>query len=444
MTDLIPKQQHHLDPQAKRQMLLMAYTAIMKKLGQPTGGLKAIIDQLPAHQVDSEWESIVDGSVSKTTKVLTRGDRLDAGDIEGIKNIFQGIVGPFVTQYRGQVPKADLDWAQKEIRQFFGQLADKLDALPAKPERPALPGKRLQLKGHTMRKLSSLARVAVKPDAGTPGKPVQELLKSEDPLHTVPDDQFVYWKDVRDSYREIAEQLKPMFAGKDKISVKQLKDMIGSFEPSDPKFWISMTKWDGGQKDLRYDQIVVQLNLGPDLIAEIKKDKIAYDFFNDFFEKFAHGGHPMHNQTVAWARVYRLPDKWIIEEVQSDLFGGSTKIRDIMHGTTNEILEGFSDEEKKHLEQFWTEHLIDWDKKLVSTIISMAREAGAKDIWMFDEDYKKKYLKSESKAERTYKVIPRDFGFKRQPLEIDNQKIGAWHRVVATFRQQLTARYALR
>ena len=282
-----------------------------------------------------------------------------------------------------------------------------------------------------------VAKVTVTPEAPDP--------LETDPLLTTSEDLQVQLRDIKDQFPvPVVEWLKrEVFKGRTAIKVGDLKALIRGL-PGDPKLWVSVDQWWGAQKVLKAKQAVVQLNIGPDMIAEIKADPLAYRFFTDFFKLTRNSGHPVNNQTVAWCRVYEGPDHWIVEEIQSDLFGASTKIRDIMHGTTNEILEGFSDEEKKHLEQFWTEHLIDWDKKLVSTIISMAREAGAKDIWMFDEDYKKKYLKSESKAERTYKVIPRDFGFKRQPLEIDNQKIGAWHRVVATFRQQLTARYALR
>lgn len=259
-------------------------------------------------------------------------------------------------------------------------------------------------------------------------------------LAKISDTKKIYWKDVRAKFPEISDFLnKNLFKGKADITVKQLKDLISTFNIEDAdRYWISLDKWSGMQRELSDPQMVVQLNLSEKTLNEIKEHSVATDFFDDFFQSFSGGMHPMHENTLAWARVYKFPEKWVIEEIQSDLFGGDTKVsKRAANSKISSILDTFSAEEVASLGKFLTEKFTDWDKQLVSAIFEMARDQGVKELWIFDEDVKKKVLQSKSKLKRYYKVIPRDLGFKKETFEHDDRKIPAWRRVVARKTNQL-------
>jgi hypothetical protein len=265
---------------------------------------------------------------------------------------------------------------------------------------------------------------------------VKELLDHERTIENTPDTLHIFWADVKKAYPELENHLKPLFKGKDRLPVADLKELMNKVPQETAKFWLSQTSWDSHlQRDLgmAHPQIIFQFNIGKQLVADIHKDPLLRSFWNAYTELTVNNPlHPNHSQTVAWARVYPMADKYVIEEVQSDLFGGSVRLRDVSTTDISDIMKDYSAEEKKKIEEFFHKHFVDWDKKLVASIIAHARKNGVKDIWMFDEDVKKKHLKSESKLDRFYKVLPRDMGFKRSTLNVDDMSFGGWHRVVAT------------
>lgn len=290
---------------------------------------------------------------------------------------------------------------------------------------------------HKYRTVSAVMEGAVDVDP-TDEAPTDLVEKLAREYKDIPKDGHVYWKDVRSAYPDIASMLqKEFFKGRDKLAVKDIVKLIDGIEPDD-SFWISLDRWDGMQKDLNQEQIVVQLNLDKRLLNEIEKNKTAFEFFSRFYDEILEGEHPVHGQTIAWARVYKFPDKWIIEEIQSDLFGSSPKIADVANEHIESILDFFDSKEQAVLGDFFTKHFKDWDSKLVATVIEMARNEAVKDIWIFDEDYKKRYLKSKSKLKRYYKTVPRDFGFKRATLKVQDKEIPAWHRAVAQLKGEYT------
>lgn len=254
-------------------------------------------------------------------------------------------------------------------------------------------------------------------------------------LENIPEDKKVYWVDVKRTYPEIAEKIKFLFKGRDSISIGDLKkEMI---DQRDELFWLSEDIWDEDLQAELYDvceesQKVLQLNLNADLISKIKQDKIFDSFFSNFSRLMGGSRHPTHTQTIAWIRYYKFPAFWVVEEIQSDLFGKSTKINDMTGSTIEDMLEEFSDEEKQHLEDFFTENFKDWDMKLLSSLISLARKEGIKDIWIFDEDVKESTGLSMSKKNRFYKEVPRNLGFKRDVLKVKDRSFTAWKRAIAS------------
>jgi len=241
----------------------------------------------------------------------------------------------------------------------------------------------------------------------------------------IPKKGIIYFKDVKKAYPQIAESIgKEFFKGKSQLKVEEVMKMIDEIAPEDD-FWISLDKWEGGQKDLDYPQIVVQLNFDQKILQEIEKNETVKRFFDDFSISSA---HPAHAQTFAWARVYRLPQKWIVEEMQNDLVDADTKFSDKI----DSVLKDFTEEELGVVAEFLSKHLKDWDKKLLGTVIELARKENAQEVWIFDDEYKKKYTKSLSKLQRYYKEVPRDLGFKREVLRCGSVNIPAWKRPVAS------------
>ena len=274
--------------------------------------------------------------------------------------------------------------------------------------------------------------ISVKDVNETPTPKVQELADQYD---KIPKKGKIFFKDVKATYPEIADNLKKeVFKGKESISVDEIIKMIDEIE-SDDKFWISFDKWEGAQKDLSQHQVVVQLNMDQKLMNEIESNPTVLDFIDRFY-KASSGQHPAHGQTLAWTRLYKFPDKWIIEEIQSDLLSADIKVSDKL----NSLISKFDDTQLGEIAKFLEKHFTDWDKKLVGTVIELARSEGIKEIWIFDEDYKKKYTQSQSKLKRYYKTVPRDLGFKRDTLRIENKEIPAWKRPVAKGRTKLKAK----
>jgi len=283
-----------------------------------------------------------------------------------------------------------------------------------------------------------------------PTSPALKKITKEMPrtLENTPDTMAIYWADVKREYPDLEAKLKPFWAGKEKLTVADLKGIIAALPTDETKFWLSQTTWESElQRDIgtKHKQIVVQLNLGQSLLNDIESTPEVSAFFSDIAEMQGnHSLHPTHTQNIAWARVYPMKDKWVIEEIQSDIFGATPKLREMANSSIDQMLEGYTAEQKATIENFFLTHFKDWDKKLLATVISMARKAGVHDVWIFDEQQKEKHLKSNSKLERYYKVVPRDLGFKRDTLQVDARKFTGWHRVVATFQQSVTAKYRVK
>jgi hypothetical protein len=296
--------------------------------------------------------------------------------------------------------------------------------------------------------------VKIEPTKGPLSAPTQELIKNEAyTLDTVPDHLNVFWVDAKKAFPALEALLKPIFGGKDRISMKDLKEKVAAMPEKETDKWLSEIgfTWhnhgEGGQRQLgREKQIAIQLNFGREIVLKIDKSPVARKFFHMMSKNQMGGGvHPTHSQTIAWARVYPMEGHenkiWIIEEIQSDIFGHSTKTADIGPQTNAfKTLENMAPAERAELDKFFHENFLDWDKKLLATVISLARQRGVKNVYMFDEDIKSQATNSHSLLNRIYKVTPRDLGFKRETLKVGDKELSAWHRVVASFSQRVSAK----
>ena len=263
-----------------------------------------------------------------------------------------------------------------------------------------------------------------------PSLPIKQILldeKGDKVLENISDEAEVFWADVKKAFPALEAQLKAIFGGKDRLSVGDLKKKMGTVEDDEAALWLSHVDYndawriqrelpENGDDDeegnrVEYKQIAIQLNIGPSLVKAIDADPIAQKFF-EAYSKMTEGDHlhPNHTQSIAWARVYTLKDKWIIEELQSDIWGASLKANEIPDDAkAYDIINKMPKEEQSDLERFFHKHFMDWDKKLIASVINMARKAGVKDIYMWDESIKQKVTRSKSKLDKYYKIVPRDF-----------------------------------
>ena len=123
MKALTKQQPHHLDLATKKDMMEMVYTAIFTKMGNRAAlsALKQALKMMPEHEVAEEWKAIEDGTVSTILETFLSG-KLDQSDLANINQLFEGLAKPYFQDYKGNVPKADLQWAHKEIKDFFTNL----------------------------------------------------------------------------------------------------------------------------------------------------------------------------------------------------------------------------------------------------------------------------------------------------------------------------------
>lgn len=138
--DLIPKmdleKSEHLPPEDKRDLLKLVYTAILKGLGRE-GDLPVFeraIKMIPDKEVEQEWRAILDGTVSKIIKTMLKGGPQNPEDQEELAAIWEGLAVPYFRDYKGDVPKEDLEWAHQQISDYFDRIEEKEMAQDTTPK----------------------------------------------------------------------------------------------------------------------------------------------------------------------------------------------------------------------------------------------------------------------------------------------------------------------
>lgn len=131
--DIIPYSHDELVEKSKnlplaeiKNLVGLVYQAILKKLGRDDSRtmsmFKAAINQLSEHELKLEWESIADGTVSRIIDTMLNFDSHSEQKKQDIMNIFEGLAVPYFRDYKGKVPKEDLEWAHKLVRDYFKEI----------------------------------------------------------------------------------------------------------------------------------------------------------------------------------------------------------------------------------------------------------------------------------------------------------------------------------
>jgi len=113
-----------LDDGAKRVLITTVYDAILNRMGRESQlpMFKQAIKKMPAHEIEMEWKAIEDGTISKVIKMMLKGVPEEHG--EEFAAIWEGLAKPYFRDYKGNVPKEDLEWAHKEIKNFLDKVED--------------------------------------------------------------------------------------------------------------------------------------------------------------------------------------------------------------------------------------------------------------------------------------------------------------------------------
>ena len=126
-----------------RNLVGIAYGVVLKKLGrtdpQTIQIFNKAIQHLSEHELKLEWESIVDGTISNIVETMLNWEGQSDTTKQDIVSIFEGLANPYFNEYKGNVPKEDLEWAHKQLKEYFQSLKSKQPAaLEGKKEKPAL------------------------------------------------------------------------------------------------------------------------------------------------------------------------------------------------------------------------------------------------------------------------------------------------------------------
>jgi len=120
--DLVPAEEKAaaLPDKEKRDALNMFYKTLLTAMGREgdISTFEKAIKQIPAREIDMEFDAVMDGTVSKIVKTLVRND-LSPEEQAEMGAIFQGLAQPYFRDYKGDVPQEDLEWAHNQIKDFF-------------------------------------------------------------------------------------------------------------------------------------------------------------------------------------------------------------------------------------------------------------------------------------------------------------------------------------
>jgi hypothetical protein len=280
--------------------------------------------------------------------------------------------------------------------------------------------------------LIALAKITIKRAEPTTdiSNPVKEMLLQK--VKDIPDDYVIKYADVKQTYPDIAEKLKEaLFKTKNSLTVKEVKILVKDMKATDDRFWLSEVPFNlNVQKKLDKEQFVIQFNFTPEMVKEIKTCPVAHKFLTKMFAKKEGSQHPLNNQTFSWARVYKFPEAWVIEEMQSDFIGWDSNFKS-MTIEQQKIFDEFKDDEQKEILEFFKKNFDKWEHKLIASIMQMARSKQIKTLYIFDEEEKEGQQTSPSKLKWFYRTIPKHMGMVKEDVNIGNKKFKVWKKVLA-------------
>lgn len=167
-------------------------------------------------------------------------------------------------------------------------------------------------------------------------------------------------------------------------------------------FHLTYSSWDGAQRHTTAKNLVVQLNTSQAMEQHLTQDPKLWNWFQ-FVQKSANhthgdnlGGHPVTPHIASWIRVDTSKGKegWVVEEFQSD-FGA--RLYDELNNLKKQQPQGadiegqhYSVEEMERYSKQIEEAMGTWYEASMHGIEQLAKQQGAKQIFIHGEDVRAK------------------------------------------------------
>jgi hypothetical protein len=116
--------------------------------------------------------------------------------------------------------------------------------------------------------------------------------------------------------------------------------------------------------------------------------------------------------------------------MQSDFIGWDSGFKS-MTQEQQKILDSFGEEDRKEILAFFKKYFDKWEHTLLASIMQMARNKKAKDLYIFDESVKGGQDTSPSKLKWFYRTVPKHMGMKKENVQIGTKTFEAWKKALA-------------
>ncbi|RLF66860.1 MAG: hypothetical protein DRN30_01375 [Thermoplasmata archaeon] len=182
-----------------------------------------------------------------------------------------------------------------------------------------------------------------------------------------------------------------------KKQVAMPEDLSRAIEKAGGDFHITYSTWDGAQRHSSASNLVMQLNTGEHMEAQLKEDPKLWSFFQ-MVQAAANqtndggvGSHPTTPHCAGWTRLDTTGGKegWVIEELQSDFAGGlRQEIKNIKSSHPEGLkLDGefyHPDEMDVHSKKI--EKIVQgWHEAAMKGLQELARRQGVKTLFLHGE-----------------------------------------------------------
>lgn len=282
----------------------------------------------------------------------------------------------------------------------------------------------------------------------------------------------IHWANFKKQNQQASNwnEIKSIFLSKED-DIARPEDFVKALDEYGGDFHLTFSRWDGAQRHSKQKgnlnaNLVVQLNTGEKMEAELKEDPKLFSFFQ-LIQKAANrvgqhgdhqiGGHPVTPFCASWIRVDTTAgqDGWVIEEFQSDF---ASSLREQVEAIRSQHPEGLTLEgEHFHPDDMKTyakriEKIISgWHEASSKGMEEFAKKQGVKTLYLHGEDVRAKlsgmdkreagnpiwmqhmynhYPKANGWEDTTYSEYPNASADFKRELEDDGRSLKCWKKEI--------------
>lgn len=169
--------------------------------------------------------------------------------------------------------------------------------------------------------------------------------------------------------------------------------------------WTGMQRHDGSTT-----QLIQQINNSEEHEEELRKNPKLFKLFKFAQKVSRHSQHPVDVHTLGWSRIDTSdPEHWFIDETQSDMNSGLSKILRELEETGNaksmQQQFGVSPEEAEHLIPKLQEILKNWERAALHNAAELAKKHGVPKISIHSGESKTAFNKAGQEVTNKYNKI---------------------------------------